>query len=118
MKESVTWKIFSMYMLVVLFMLVCSGAFSQVTVAHYNAEWNKANTVEWIDKLKDCDIAKVDIVKEPKLQQKHKIVVVPTIIIFFEGEEIKRYQADVSFTMKATRKELQEKIGEIIMENF
>ncbi len=102
----------------ILFIFLSMTAFSQVTVAHYNAEWNKANSVEWISKLKDCDIAKVDIVKEPKLQQKHKIVVVPTIIIFFDGEEVKRYQADVSFTMKATREEIQEKIEEIIMENF
>ncbi len=105
-------------LLSILFIFLSTTAFSQVTVAHYNAEWNKANSVEWISKLKDCDIAKVDIVKEPKLQQKHKIVVVPTIIIFFDGEEVKRYQADVSFTMKATREEVQEKIEEIIMENF
>jgi len=104
--------------LYILFIFLNVNAFSQVTVAHYNAEWNKANSVEWVDKLNDCDVAKIDIVKEPKMQQKHKIVVVPTIIIFFEGEEIKRYQADVSFTMKATREEVQEKIEEIIMENF
>jgi len=105
-------------LLFILLIFFSISAFSQVTVAHYNAEWNKANSVEWVDKLKDCDISKVDIVKEPKLQQKHQIVVVPTIIIFLDGEEIKRYQADVSFTMKATKEEVQEKIEEIIMENF
>ena len=34
----------------------------------------------------------VDIVEQPKLQDKHKIVIVPTIVIFKDGEEIKRYQ--------------------------
>jgi len=104
--------------LYLLFIFLSMNAFSQVTVSHFNAEWNKANSVEWVNKLKDCDVIKVDIVKEPKLQQKHQIVVVPTIIIFLDGEEVKRYQADVSFTMKATREEVQEKIEEIIMENF
>tara|TARA_Y100000361_G_scaffold110260_1_gene100236 strand:- start:2153 stop:2479 length:327 start_codon:yes stop_codon:yes gene_type:complete len=105
-------------LLSILFIFLSLTSFGQVTVAYYNAEWNKANSVEWINKLKDCDITKVDIVKQPKLQQKHQIVVVPTIIIFLDGEEVKRYQADVSFTMKATREEVQEKIEEIIMDNF
>jgi len=46
------------------------------------------------------------------------VVVVPTIIIFQDGEEIKRYQADISFKMLATKNELQDKIDEIIMSNF
>ena len=70
------------------------------------------------NKLSDCDVAKVDIVKQPKLQTKHKIVVVPTIIIFKDGEEVKRFQADISFTMKATREELQDIINEQLMSDF
>ena len=65
-----------------LFILLSNSAFSQITVTQFNADWNDANKVEWIDKLTDCDITKVDIVEEPKLQTKHEIVVVPTIIIF------------------------------------
>ena len=52
------------------------------------------------------------------MQKKHQIVVVPTIIIFLDGEEVNRYQADVSFTMKATKEEVQDKIEEIIIDNF
>ena len=94
------------------------SANAQIVVTEFNAEWNAANKVEWIDKLSDCDITKVDIGKELKLQQKHKIVIVPTIIIFKDGEEIKRFQADLSFKMLATRKELQEIINEQIMSDF
>ena len=99
-------------------MLFCSNVFAQITVTHFNAEWNNTNKVEWFTKLDDCDLADVDIVKEPKLQEKHKIVIVPTIVIFKDGEEIKRYQADLSFKMLATRKELQEFINEQIMSDF
>ena len=35
-----------------------------------------------------------------------------------DGEEIKRYQADISFKMLATKNELQDKIDEIIMSSF
>jgi len=105
------------YILVTL-ILVCNSAFSQVVVTQFNADWNSTNDVEWFQKLNDCDLAKVDIVKETKLQEKHKIVIVPTIIIFKDGEEIKRYQADLSFKMLATRKEIQNFINEQIMSDF
>ena len=103
---------------ILILMLFCSNMFAQITVTHFNAEWNSANKVEWFTKLDDCDLADVDIVAEPKLQDKHKIVIVPTIVIFKDGEEIKRYQADLSFKMLATRKEIQEFINEQIMSDF
>ena len=91
---------------------------AQIVVTEFNAEWNAANKVEWLEKLSDCDIAKVDIMKQAELQQKHKVVIVPTIIVFKDGEEIKRYQADLSFKMLATRKEIQNFINEQIMSDF
>ena len=103
---------------ILILMLLCSNVFAQITVTHFNAEWNSANKVEWFGKLDDCDLADVDIIKEPKLQDKHKIVIVPTIIIFKDGEEIKRYQADLSFKMLATRKEIQNFINDQIMSDF
>ena len=99
-------------------MLFCGSVSAQITVTHFNAEWNDANKVEWFEKLDDCELAKVDIVEEPKLQDKHKIVIVPTIVIFKDGEEIKRYQADLSFKMLATRKDVQNFINEQIMSDF
>ena len=117
-ETTITWRIFIVYMLLLLFMLVCGSLSAQVTVTHYNAEWNKTNDVKWLSKLSDCNITKIDIVKNPKQQKKHEIVVVPTIIIFKDGEEIKRFQADISFSMKATRKELQEIINDQLMSDF
>ena len=106
------------YALMMIIVFTISQAFGQITVTHFNAEWNSANKVEWFGKLDDCDLADIDIIKEPKLQDKHKIVIVPTIVIFFEGEEVKRFQADISFSMKATKEEVQEVIDEIIMDSF
>jgi len=104
---------------IILMLLAFSfSANAQIVVTEFNAEWNSANKVEWVDKLSDCDITKVDITKEAKLQQKHKVVIVPTIIVFKDGEEIKRYQADLSFKMLATKEEIQEFINEQIMSDF
>ena len=103
--------------LIILF-FIGSSVNAQIVVTEFNAEWNAANKVAWVDKLSDCDITKVDITKEADLQQKHKVVIVPTIIIFKDGEEIKRYQADLSFKLLATRKEIQNFINEQIMSDF
>ena len=105
-------------LLLILLAVFSLNASSQIVVTHFNAEWNDANKVEWFEKLDDCELAKVDIVAEPKLQDKHKIVIVPTIIVFKDGEEIKRYQADLSFKLLATRKEIQNFINEQIMSDF
>jgi len=93
--------------------------YSQITVTHFNANWNDANKVAWVKKLSDVDKVKdVCIAHSPELQKKYEIVVVPTIIIFKDGEEVKRYQADISFTMVATREEVQDFIDELIMRDF
>jgi hypothetical protein len=45
-------------------------------------------------------------------------VVVPTIVIFNNNEEVKRFQANIMMTMEATKKEVQNSIDEIVMEAF
>jgi hypothetical protein len=92
--------------------------YSQIEVKYFNAGWNAANEVTWVEKLSDCEIDKFDIGADPKKAQEFKVVVVPTIIIFQDGEEVERYQADISFKMEATREELQDYIDELIMSAF
>jgi hypothetical protein len=53
-----------------------------------------------------------------KLQENIKIVVVPTIVIYSDGEEVARFQANIMMQMKATQKEIQGKIDEILMDAF
>ena len=111
-------KKFTVYLLIVLFILLTNTSFGQIVVTHFNAAWNEPNKVSYIGKLTDCEIVYVDIAASPKLQAKHEIVVVPTVVIFKDGEEVKRFQADISFSMKATRKDMQIEIDELIMSDF
>jgi len=105
-------------LLLILFAVFSLNASSQIVVTHFNAEWNDPNKVAYIGKLTDCDIVYVDIAKSPKIQEKHNIIIVPTVVIFKDGEEVKRFQADISFSMKATRKEMQGVIDELLMSDF
>ena len=58
---------------------------SGICVVEFNAAFNSQNSVPWIEKLNDCETARVDIATDPDLQKQHKIVVVPTIVVFNEG---------------------------------
>tara|TARA_R100001163_G_C5038448_1_gene177114 strand:- start:81 stop:269 length:189 start_codon:yes stop_codon:yes gene_type:complete len=61
---------------------------------------------------------RVDIAQQPEMQTEHKIVVVPTIIVFNEGEEVERFQANIMMTLEATPDEVQEVVDEIILSDF
>ena len=104
--------------LTILLVAFTLSASSQIVVTHFNAEWNDPNKVSYIGKLTDCEIVYVDIAKSPKIQEKHNIIIVPTVVIFKDGEEVKRFQADISFSMKATRKDMQSVIDDLLMSDF
>ena len=100
-------------------MLFCNTILAQIEVKHFNAGWNEANGCSWFMDLEDCKTKSiVDIAKNAKAQKEYKIAVVPTIIIFKDGEEVARFQADLSFKMVATREEVQEEIDNQLMSDF
>ena len=91
---------------------------SGVCVVEFNASFNASNSVDWIDDLSDCKGKRIDIVAHPEMQKEHKIVVVPTIIIFNDEEEIKRFQANIMMQLEASKEDIQEAVDEIIMSAF
>ena len=110
-------------LLVLLFLGLCLIAKSQsipqdgLAVVEFNAPFS-GTKCEYLGKLSDCETAKIDISKDSKIGPKHKVVVVPTLIIFNNGEEIARFQANIMMQLEATKKEVQGKIDEILMESF
>ena len=118
----ITWKIFSVYMLILFFILISNNAFGQnickedVCVVEFNTGWNESNSVDYLNKLTDCGVIKINIDKGD-WQKKYNIVVVPTIIVF-NGKEVERFQADLSFAMQAKLEDIQDVVDEILMEDF
>jgi len=100
-----------------LLLTLTTVCFGQIKVIHFNAGWNSANNVEWFDKISDASKKSLSI-DDSDVQKKYAIAIVPTIIVFDEGEEVKRFQADLSFKMQATREEIQEYIDELIISKF
>ena len=110
-------------LLLLLFLGLCLITKSQdipgegLVVVEFNAPFSNSKC-EYLSDLEDCDVVKIDISKNTKIGPKHKIAVVPTLIIFYDGEEKGRFHANIMMQLEATKKEVQEKIEEIIMEDF
>ena len=100
-----------------LFSVISLTALAQVKVIHFNAGWNEANDVEWFNKLSDAGRKSLNI-DDTDIQKKYAIAIVPTFIVFDDGEEVKRFQADLSFKLVATRNDVQEYIDELIISKF
>ena len=123
-KDYTVWKIFGGYILVLLLMVMSSPANAQtytcdedICLVEFNASWNSTNNVEWLHKLTDVGTKRI-MIDKGAWQKDFSIFVTPTIIIFVNGKETKRYQANIMMAIEETQEVVQEKIDEIIMEEF
>ena len=122
MEESMNFGAILTYALLMLFMFIAGSALGQnmcnsdICVVQFNASWNQSNSVDYLDKLTDCEVMNVSI-DEGTYQSDYKIVVVPTIIVF-NGEEVERFQANIMMQIEATRKDIQGVVDEIIYSDF
>ena len=93
---------------------------SGITLVEFWANWNVANKITLLDSItiEDAKIYRVLIDTNMVLAAEQKIVVVPTIIVYDSGVEFKRLQADLTFKMKVTKKDLQGVVDEILMSKF
>ena len=93
---------------------------SGITIVEYWASWNVLNKITMLDSIEveDAKIYRVNIDTTPKVKAKQEIVVIPTIIIYDDGIEYKRLQADLSFKLIVTEKDLQMVVDEILMSKF
>ena len=91
-----------------------------LVVVEFWATWNEANKVSILDEWDtfDAKVYRLNIDLYPKIQADNEVVILPTIIFYDEGEEVKRLQGDMSFTLKTTIEELDEIIEEILGSKF
>ena len=91
-----------------------------VAVVEFWASWNNANKVTTLDEWEtfDAKVYRLNIDLYPKVQSKNGVVILPTIIFYDDGEEVKRLQGDMSFSLKVTKEELEEIIEEILGSKF
>ena len=87
-----------------------------LVVVEFWATWNEANKVSVIDEWDsfDAKVYRLNIDLYPKIQADNNVVILPTIIFYDDGEEVKRLQGDMTFTLKTRKDELDELVEEIL----
>ena len=91
-----------------------------IVVVEFYASWNEMNKVTLLDTWDtfDAKVYRINIDLYPDIQANNNVVILPTIIFYDEGEEVKRLQGDMSFTLKTSIEQLDEIIEEILSNKF
>ena len=121
-----------LYILMMLFMFACGTTFGQtfingdfkdriakdVVAVEFWADWNSANQFAELNKLKECEAYRLDIMANADIQAKYNLVGIPTVIIFDNGVEKCRFGANIMFQLEADRKIIQNSVDTIILNKF
>ncbi len=120
------------YVLIMIFIFGCSAAFGQdfingdfkdriakdVVAVEFWADWNKANQFAELNKLKECESYRLDIMANSDIQTKYNITAIPTVVIFDNGVEKCRFGANIMFQLEADKKTIQNSVDTIILNKF
>jgi thiol-disulfide isomerase/thioredoxin len=89
-----------------------------VVAVEFWAGWNSANQFAELNKLKECESYRLDIMADADIQTEYNITAIPTIIIFDNGVEKVRFNANIMFQLEADRKTIQNSVDTIILNKF
>ena len=88
-----------------------------IVLVEFWASFNSANQVN-LKKIYDCKKYRVDMSQDPTLMAKHSIMAVPTVIIYHNGKEIKRFLPSLMMKLDADIKDVQAAINELVGDKF
>lgn len=84
-----------------------------VVVVHYNATWNEKNNYTEVAKVKDARILTAWIDKDNTIKESEGIRSVPTVILYDDGKEIKRWEAGLALALKISYSDIQQEVDKI-----
>jgi len=106
-------------LLIPLCFLICSSyTYDKVkkrglTLVHYNAKFNSDNNYGELNKVKDIKIIEAWIDDDASISKSEGIRSVPTMILYNDGKEIKRWEAGISLSLSVPFKEIQKEVDEL-----
>ena len=89
-----------------------------VVAVEFWAGWNSANEFAELVELKECEKYRIDINANSKRQSDFKVMSIPTIILFDNGVEKCRFNANIMFQLEADKKTIQNSVDTIILNKF
>ena len=91
-----------------------------MVVVEFYASWNKANIVTLLDEWDNFEVNRVyrlNVETYDKIMDSEKLVVLPTIIFYLDGDEAGRLQGNMKFQLETTIKELDKMVEKIYNED-
>jgi thioredoxin-related protein len=89
-----------------------------IVAVEFWAEWNAANEFKDLVNLKDCEVYRVDISSNMDTQIKYNVSAIPTVIVFENGTEQARFNANIMFKLEADKKTIQHSVDTLILNKF
>ena len=89
-----------------------------ITVVEFWAGWNESNQFNELNKLKDCNTYRIDIMSYMDIQMKYNVTAIPTVIIFDNSVEKCRFNPNVMFQLDADKKTVQHSVDTITLNKF
>ena len=88
-----------------------------IVLVEFWASFNSVNEVN-LKKIYDCKKYRVDMSQDPGLMTKHNVMAVPTVVIYHNGKEIKRFLPGLMLKLDVDTKEIQAVIDELVGDKF
>ena len=88
-----------------------------IVLVEFWAEFNAMNQIN-LKKLYDCKKYRVDMSLDPSLMVTHKVMAVPTVVLYNNGKEIKRFLPTVMMKLDAEIKDIQKEIDKLVEDKF
>ena len=132
-KNKIKKKVFLIYVgfiiLLILVSITCNGQVlitdktfnksqSGITVVEFWSEWNKENECFWLEEISNAKTYRIDL--ESETAENYEIKVLPTLIVFNNGEEVERFEGNISFQLcpRRTPKKVQKVIDGLMINKF
>ena len=88
-----------------------------IVLVEFWASFNSVNEVN-LKKIYDCKKYRVDMSQDPSLMTKHSVMAVPTVVIYHNGKEIKRFLPGLMLKLDVGVKEIQAEIDKLVGDKF
>lgn len=89
----------------------------EIAIVEFNTSWNESNFIKDLDKLKNCKYYIIILCDNVEYMDRYDIKQ-PTIVVYNNGEEVKRYKSTIMLDFDITYKELQKQIDKILLDKF
>ena len=83
-----------------------------ISIVHFNYEWNNANTYKGLEKLRNVNV-QYAYVEQQTDALKQSIKSVPTIIIYKNQRPMAKFEAGLKMKIEATLEDIQETINRL-----